>query len=864
MGWLRQIRYLTLRSIQARSRRFILSGFGIVLGVATILAISITNQAAMSSIEELFQSTSGKTKLTINSASGDEIGFSEEIQQIVENFPDIEVAAPGIQVFTVLADDVPSGELTFGLFGTSTQGLQLNGIDPELDPLLRDYTLTEGEFFDVYSTKREVILVKEYAEDQSLSVGDWLAILTPNGAVEIRVLGLMEKEGPGQTNNGAFGIIPLSVGQELFNRKGDLDQLDILTTEANPSIKELEILQTALQDRLGDDLSVTFPSAQGKRMVKMLQSYQIGLNFMSGIALFVGAFLIYNAFAMTVIERTREFGMLRTVGMTRRQVSGLVFLEAGVLGIIGSSLGIVLGVGLANGMTRIMELVINQDLLISSIPLSNYISSWSIGVAVTLVAAGLPAWQAGKISPMEALQVRSKSEEGWLIIHGWKVGIALLIVSTSLLIANPFPYDVQFRLGTLTVFGLFGGATLLIPSTVGKWEKISRPALELTFGSSGNLGSRNVQRSRQRTTLTVAAMMVGVAMVIITRGMTSSFSVDLKDWINAYIGGDIYASSAIPIRGEIARRLQTVPGVQAVAPVRYLNIKWQQPDGVVDDIYFMAIDPTTYTKVTQVVFSDEDLDAYEALVQLNRGGGVFISTVLAEKHGIAPGDTVKLRTRSGLKEFDVIAVVVDFYNQGMVIQGSWKDMRRYFKIDDASTLFIKVEPSFSVPSVLTNIDLLYGDRYRLTLEENEAIQSRIQVLMDRSFGMFDVMALISIVVGALGIVNTLTISVIERTKEIGMLRAIGMTRAQIIRMVLAEASLMGIIGGLLGLVTGIILARIIFIGMTTMSGYQLTFSLPPVGVVISLISALFISIVAAIFPARRAARIGILEAVHYE
>jgi putative ABC transport system permease protein len=170
----------------------------------------------------------------------------------------------------------------------------------------------------------------------------------------------------------------------------------------------------------------------------------------------------------------------------------------------------------------------------------------------------------------------------------------------------------------------------------------------------------------------------------------------------------------------------------------------------------------------------------------------------------------------------------------------------------------------SIDDVKQRIDDLYGKRYRLILISNTSIREQALTLMDQAFSMFDVMALISIVVGSLGIVNTLTMSVIERTREIGMLRAIGMTRMQIIRMVLAEAGLMGVIGGVLGVGTGIVLARILFIGMTTMSGYSLTFVLPPEGIVISLIVAVIISQLAAIFPSRRASKVKILEAVRYE
>ncbi len=864
MTLLRQIRYLTLRSIRARWLRFILSAFGIVLGVAGMLAIGVTNKAALNSIVRLFSNTSGSVKLTITSSSQSTSGFPEKSLRTVRNIPGIEIASPIININTAAADDASPEQIALGLFGTEAGGgLTLHGIDPALEPSLREYKLLEGSFLQDDSAQREVVLVETYAEDKELEVGDWLPIITPNGVESLKIIGLIAREGAGQTSNGSFGVIPLRTSQELFNRVGELDQIDILTTSPNPSRNELESLKDNLQRRLGKEYAVTYPSSQGERMTQMLQNYQIGLNFMSGIALFVGAFLIYNAFAMTVVERTREFGMLRTIGMTRGQVTGLIFLEAGVLGVFGAAAGVGLGMLLARGLTNLMGIIINQELSFVEVPVDDMVFSWVVGVFVTFLAAGIPAWQAGRVSPMEALRVRGKANEGWLIQQGWKLGVALLVISAILLITNPFPYDVQFRLGSMTVFGLFSGATLLIPGTVNGWERITRPLMKGIYGASGSLGSRNVQRSRQRTTLTVAALMVGVAMVIMTRGMTESFAGDLREWMSAYIGGDIFASSSIPMRGDVGQRIASVPGVEAVAPIRYLNVDWETSDGI-EQINFMAMDPVAYARVTQFVFSEDNVDAEQIVRRLQQGDAVLLSSVLSEKYGLKAGDTVQLRTRGGFRSFEIAAVVVDFYNQGLVVQGSWDDMKRYFRIDDASTFFIKVADGQSIDDVKERIDDLYGKRYRLILVSNTSIREQALTLMDQAFSMFDVMALISIVVGSLGIVNTLTMSVIERTREIGMLRAIGMTRMQIIRMVLAEAGLMGVIGGVLGVGTGIVLARILFIGMTTMSGYSLTFVLPPEGIVISLIAAVIISQIAAIFPSRRASRVKILEAVRYE
>ncbi|MFC1997947.1 ABC transporter permease, partial [Chloroflexota bacterium] len=439
-----------------------------------------------------------------------------------------------------------------------------------------------------------------------------------------------------------------------------------------------------------------------------------------------------------------------------------------------------------------------------------------------------------------------------------------LIVSLVILLINPFPYDVQFRMGSMTVFGLFTGATLMIPVTVGIWERISRPILKWIYGSSGALGSRNVQRSKLRTTLTVAALMVGVAMIIIVRGMTESFASDLQTWIQAYLGGDIYITSSVSLRNDIRRRIQVVEGVYALAPMRYFEVEWETPSGDRENLQFMAVDVEEYARVTNFVFSGEQVDPEQAIEQLKNTNAVFVSTVVAEKNNLSPGNTIRLKTRRGLTDFIIAGVVVDFFNQGLVIQGDWNTMWQHFRINDASTYLVKTDPGSTISQVKENIETSYGDRYHLTLETNSSIRNQALSLMEQAFRMFDVVGLISIAVGSLGVVNTLTMSVIERTQEIGMLRAIGTSRGQIIRMVLAESGLMGVIGGVLGLATGIILARILFIGMNTMSGYQLTFTIPPEGIAVSVVMALIISQIAAISPARRAARTQILEAIHYE
>jgi len=855
-------RYLSLRSLRARPLRVLLSMFGITIGVAGILAIGIANQAAMDSITRLFEDTSGRVDLMVTAASSDS-GFSDSLARSLVNVPGVQIALPILKAQTALASSSAQTELGLSFFGTNSGGLILYGVDPLGEPQARDYTITNGRFLSEDRQAFEVVLVENYADDQDIRVGDRVGILTPYGVEKVQVVGLMAREGPGQTNNGVFGVLPLEAAQQLFNRPGQVDQFDLILDPKASS--PIESIQEVLQKRLGADYSVTYPAGQGRRMTQMLSNYQIGLNFLSGIALFVGAFLIYNAFAMTVVERTREFGMLRAIGMTRRQITQQMLVEALVLGTAGSILGVLLGVLGARGLAAMMSTLLGSPVQSQlTIPPASLAVSLSMGMGVTLLAAALPSIQAGRVTPIAAIRIRGVPRQGWFQRHGWKLGVVLLAVSTALLIWNPFADDPLFRAGSMVVFAMFTGITLIIPAMVDAWERWTRPLMAAIYGASGALGSRNIQRARSRTTLTVGALLVGVAMILVVRGLTGSFAADLRVWVESYLGGDVYIHSSVPLRADLARQISAVDGVAAAASIRYQPTEVRLPDGSFEAITYMAVDPAAYSRVTRFVFSDNRTDPAAALSTLAAGDALFISSVLAEKYQWQVGDAVALRTQGGVRTFTVAAVVVDFFNQGLVVTGNWNDLRRYFHSNEASTILVSVRDPQSVAAVQARIDDLYGKRYRLSMDSNASIRARVFNLMDQAFSMFDVLALLSVLVASLGVVNTLTMNVIERTREIGMLRATGMTRRQVILMVMAEAGLMGMIGGLLGLVFGVLLSRIFLTGMTAMSGYRLDFVMPASGILSALVVALVISQLAAFPPARQAARTNVLEAIQYE
>lgn len=855
---------LALRSLRARPSRTLLTASGIILGVAVILAISVTNLSALESLKSVFGGASGKAHLVISSSTADGEGFAEDIVRRTANVPGVKAAVPSIQAQALLADDVLPDQMGMSFLGAVAGGLTIYGIDPSLDSQVREYTIVAGQFLPPDRDVYEVVLGKEYADENDIEVGRDLRILTPNGIERLRVVGLMSKEGAGQLNNGTFGVVPLRAAQEVFGRVGDLDQIDIVATPEAASGAELDELKAALQERLGDEYTVTYPAMQGKRVIQMLDMYQMGLNFFSVIALFVGAFLIYNAFSMTVVERTREIGMLRAVGMTQRQVMKQILTEAIILGVVGSALGVGAGILLSQGLIRMMELLLAQEVKEIHIPLKGLAISVLVGICVTVVAALLPARQAGRISPVEAMRIRGSSREGWIIRRGWMLGAGLVCVSFLILSVSPFSSEAQILLSSPAIFGLFTGATLLIPITVGAWERIARPVVRRIYGGEGRLGSSNVQRAKMRTTLTVAALMVGVAMLLSIQAVTDAFQKDIQDWMDGYIGGDLYVYSSLPMRTEFGPRLEAVAGVAAVTPTRYLYVKRLKSDGEYEELALMALDPPSHRRVTSLRFAANQGDPDELMDRLAAGDTVFISTVLSEKYGLNQGDTVRIETRRGQRDFEIAAVVVDFYDQGMVMHGSWKDLHRYFRLYDASSFQVKVEPGYALADVEARIDHLYGERRHLTVLSNEAIKAQASTVTTQAFSLFDVLALIGVIVAALGVINTLSMNVLERTQEIGMLRGVGMTRWQVSKMILAEAGMMGGIGGVFGVGFGLLQSRLFLTGANSVQGYELSYVLPTQGISVGFLIALVVSQLAAMWPAQRAARISIIEAIQFE
>jgi putative ABC transport system permease protein len=492
------------------------------------------------------------------------------------------------------------------------------------------------------------------------------------------------------------------------------------------------------------------------------------------------------------------------------------------------------------------------------------VSGVTVGIVVTILAALIPARQAGKVSPLEALRVRSYHKEGWLVTRGWIVGAALVAIALPFFLLVKVPPEAQFQVMNGSMLGIFLGATLLTPITVGPWERVVRPFVRTVFGGEGMLGGSNIRRSKMRTTMTVTALMVGVAMLLTMQAMSESFQTDLGEWIDGYMGGDIYVFSQMPMQLEFGGRLEAIEGVHAASPGRYLYVTVKKPDGTDETLAMSVVDPAKHEQVGAFTFTQTLGDAHQSMARFAQGDAVFLSTLIADRYGMGLGDQLGVQTRRGLRYFEVAGIVVDYFDQGMVIEGNWRDMRQYFRVDDVDAFQVAVEEGYDPQEVRETIESMYATRRNLATFSNEKLKDAALGISAQATGLFGVLSWISVIVASLGVVNTLLMNVMERTRELGMLRGVGMTRWQIIKMILAEAGVMGTIGGALGIGVGTVLSRVFIMGANAMQGYNLTYRMPVQALAFAIIVALGVSQAAALWPSGRAARLRVIEAIQYE
>ncbi|MDH4136835.1 MAG: ABC transporter permease, partial [Anaerolineae bacterium] len=832
------------RNLWTRKARTLLTVVGIVLGVATIFAISITAASTAKSLEDFFAQSSGQADLSITSAAESSAGFRQRLLRQVQQFPGVE---------TVVAN-TSDQSLLLGRDGDV--GLQVMGIDPETDRRVRSYEVEQGRFLSAEDRRYTVMLVSPLAEKYDIEVGDEVEMVVAEGTELFQVVGLLKDKGAGRLNLGRVAFMPLDVAQTVFDRGPKVDQMDLMAQAAVADDEAaLKRLKEGLQAELGAGYVVDYPGAIGQSVADAMSGFNAAISMFSVIALLVGAMLIYNTFAMTVVERTREIGLLRALGTSKGQLLRLVLSEALFLGLGGTALGLASGPALAFVLIKIMFQMLGGVLPMESfvIPPEGAVQGLVVGLMITFVAALLPAWRGSRISPIEALLEARTRREGFLLRRGWIIGLVLWAV----VVVDNF---LSFLSGELFFITLFLGATLLVPQTIMLLERTIRLGVTAIYGQPGRLGSMNLQRSKGRVSLTVGVLMVGVTMLIAIGGMNASFTSEVHQWTEAALAGDLYISSFRPLRLQLMRNLREVEGMGPMTPMRYMYVRTVGGisaggfHGTREIMLVKFIDPQTYGGVALLRFTQDEGDAEAMLERFALGDAVLVSGTVSELLKVGRGDTVRLRTNRGERDFEVAGVVQDFFQGGRAMYASWNDMKRYFGEDKATLFMARVEPGVEVSQVKQQLEEGLARSRHLEVESGEEARAEMERATSQVFAMFGAVVWIAIIVAGLGVTNTVTMSVLERVREIGMLRSLGMFVGQVGRMVLAESLAMGVIGGLFGLLVGLPLSWMMVTGMSQGTGWNMDYIFPAESFLGGAIIAVVVSQVAALYPVWRVAR----------
>jgi putative ABC transport system permease protein len=737
------------------------------------------------------------------------------------------------------------------------------------DRSLRDYDLESGdeEILEdplVFLAQPDSLIVtREFAARNGLALGGRLTLSTMEGERQFTVRGVMRSGGLNSAFGGNLAIMDIYAAQRVFGRGRRFDRLDIALRQD----VALEQGQGVLRGLLGPGYQVEPPSGRVAQVDSILRAYSLTLNLSSVFALFIGMFIIYNSFAIAVTQRRTEIGILRALGATRVQIRGLFLGESAATGLVGAALGAGFGILLARGAVgqmggllegvygltqRAEEITLNPRLLALAV---------AIGIATSLFSAWIPARGAARVDPVQALQkgryqVLSAGENR---LRRTIAAVLALAAALALLFGRSL---LTFYSGYLLTIV----AALLLTPTLALWLARSfRPALKGLLPVEGALAADSLLQAPRRTSATVAALMLSLAMVMGLGGVARASYRPLSEWMSTSLNPDLFVTASENLSdrtyrfpGAMREELERIPGIEHVQSVRTARVLFRGTPVLVIGV---EVDRVARRVPSRVIAGDPDR-MFRAAAE---GAGVIISENLAELKRIRLGESLELPTPEGLLRLPVAGITRDFSDQQGSLLIDRSVFQRWWRDDTVNLFRVYLRPGAPAEAVKRRIQERFGHERRLFVLRNEEVRRYILRLTDQWFGMTYVQVAVAILVAVLGIVNTLTVSITDRRRELGVLQAVGGLRSQIRYTVWIEAVAIGAIGAVLGLALGAVslyytleMTRRDFSGMR----FDYEYPLPIAALLIPVI--LGAALVAALWPAECAVRSSLVEALEYE
>ncbi len=852
-------RQFILRALLRDPRRSLATVAGVTLGVAVVLAIRLANTGSIRGFETALDVVAGKTSLEIVGAG---VGV-----------PDAQLADLGwLREYGLVSPVIARTARLRAPDGTE-HPLQVLGVDVLRDRPFREYQLLEfaqggrepsaQELLALLLDSRSVVLTERFASRHGIDLDGSVQLIIGDRVHDAVVRGLLLDEGPARVVDGQLALLDVAVAQLLFDRIGWLDRVEIQLFEAGA----IDDAEQTIAARLPDGLRVQRPAQRGRQVEKMLAAFHFNLTALSYIALVVGLFLVYNTVAVSVISRRREIGTLRALGTTRRTVLGLFLGEAALLAAVGATVGLPTGWLLAQGAVRLTSTTVNALYITSAatvppLTLVDVLLAFGVAMPLALAAAAIPALEGSRVTPIAAVRGADRlasQDDPRRSRRAALVAAAFFGLGGWLATLDP--------VGGLPLYGLaatlavIGGAAALVPVLLALLRRVGRGVLVRWFKVEGMLAHANLSASIGRLTVSVAALVVSLAMLAAIAIMIGSFRETVTYWVGQTLRADLFVAAAgrgpagpsPTISADAEQRVAAHPAVTAIDQFRTVDLPYG-PDG---DLIILGAGTFEVLLEHGGLLFKEPADGRAAMAKAVGADAVVVSEAFALKQGVSVEDTIELDTPQGARPFQVVAIYYDYSSDRGLVVMDRPTFARHYGTQRPGGLTVYLTPEADPETVREELLAALGPDHRLFINTNATLRAEVIRIFDATFAITYALEAIAIFVAIMGVATTLLTLVLERREELAMLRLVGAGRRQIRRMVVIEATMLGVLSQGLGLAVGVVLSLILIYVINVQSfGWTIQFSLPVWFLVRSTLLVAVATALAGLYPARVATSFG--------
>ena len=855
--WLSSARYIISRPWQTA-----LSVLGITLGVAIVVAIDLGNQSAKHAFSLSSDAVSGKATHRIVGGPG---GLPEDVYRVLRVELGVRASAPVVEGYAYLPEETYNGG-----------ALRLLGIDPLADSQFRPYTRSSPQVGRANAPVRNVasllvtpnsaLVSVETAKELGLQAGDSVNLRISDKPQMVKIAGLITPRNSLSSETlKNLVITDISTAQELIGYEGRLSHIDLIVSSDENGDESLARIRRVLPA----EATLVSSATRSETIEELTSSFDDNLFVISLLGLIVGAFLIYNAMAFSVVQRRPVIGALRALGVTRQQIFALVLSEALVIGLVSSVMGVLLGIVIGRGiLNTITQTITDLFFVVSvqelSIPVWSLVKGALLGLFATLAAAFVPALEATGVSARETLS-RSHLEERFrgAVPLASAAGVALAAIGVALILIPAKSLILAFTgIGALVL-----GYAMLTPACVILFSKALAPPLRAIFGAMGAMAARGIAASISRTAVAIAALAVAISITISIDTMVQSFRGTVVQWLDNSLGSDLYISptsfnsqgGATGLSPQFVERIRAVDAVASVRTVR--NARVNSPSGEVE---LLAFD----TSYDGFVRYNSFKEGSPALIwdDLQSGDTVAVSEPYAYHNDKSIGSTIRLHTSEGERKFRIAGIYYDYRNSanGKVMMSS-SAYNRYWDDANVTGIGVTAADGVAVRDLKTAISRAIGNAAEIEIRSNAELKAAALEVFERSFAITSVVHALSIAVAFVGVLSALMAMQMERSTEFGTLRAIGFTPKQVWLMFTTQTAMMGIAAGLLAVPLGLIQgAVLIFVVNRRSFGWSMDMEIYPMMLAQAVVIAAAAALLASVYPAFRMSRSSPAEVLHEE